>query len=50
MGSDPELVKPEESHIESLRREQTNFELDPTIDKRVTRKCGKYYSLPYAFT
>ncbi|KXH34930.1 hypothetical protein CSIM01_01966 [Colletotrichum simmondsii] len=40
--------KPEESHVESIRRSQVHYEIDPTLSKRLDRKIDVHI-IPWLF-
>lgn len=41
-------TKPEDSHVEDLRRQQTNIYIDPQLDKRLDRKFDSHI-VPWLF-
>ncbi|KAL9617523.1 MAG: hypothetical protein Q9160_007681 [Pyrenula sp. 1 TL-2023] len=41
-------IKAEESHIEKLRTEERNYEIDPIVDRRITRKFDLHI-IPWLF-
>jgi len=43
-----ELPKPDESHVETLRREQTHSPIDPQMDRRLNRKFD-IHLIPWLF-
>jgi hypothetical protein len=47
-ASDLEVGKPLKTHIEKLRRKQTQTEIDPVVDKRIDRKCD-FHIIPWLF-
>lgn len=46
--ADQEKAKPDISHVEKLREEQAMSEIDPDIDRRVTRKFDLHI-VPWLF-
>lgn len=48
VGSGTDLPKPDESHVEDLRRQQTHIYIDPKLDKRIDRKFDKHI-MPWLF-
>lgn len=47
-ASDGDIQKPLESHIETLRKEQTQSAIDPAIHKRLNRKFDLHV-IPFLF-
>ncbi|KAF4460682.1 major facilitator superfamily transporter [Fusarium albosuccineum] len=47
-ASDLEVSKPAETHVEKLRRQQTQTEIDPVMDKSIDRKCDLHI-IPWLF-
>lgn len=47
-GSDSEIQKQLGDHVEELRKEQTRFEIDPSIDRKLNRKFDLHV-IPFLF-
>lgn len=48
VGSENDISKPEETHIEELRREQTHVDIDPAVHRKLNRKFDLHV-IPFLF-
>lgn len=48
LGSENDIYKPEETHVEELRREQTHVDIDPAIYRKLNRKFDLHV-IPFLF-
>jgi hypothetical protein len=48
IGSDNDIFKPQETHVEELKQEQTHVDVDPAIHRRLNRKFDLHV-IPFLF-
>jgi hypothetical protein len=48
VGYDDDIYKPQQTHIEELRREQTHVDTDPAIHRKLNRKFD-IHVIPFLF-
>lgn len=47
-GSENDSFKPQEAHVEELRREQTHVDVDPAVHRKLNRKFDLHV-IPFLF-